>query len=179
MPNPAGAIDAVRGHRTKAEVAARKRAEEGLLTGQQLKEDPRVKENPVAHTVFLQTKKLMAAIGRDDALYGAQINRYALLTAECAEYENRGLYFWKQLKDFQEKKNDLISKEEMSYGEAIKIEQTYQANILSMDRQVQQKRKMLFDIEKENCMSVASSLRSIPKTPDKSVVNPILEALRS
>ena len=37
--------------------------------------------------------------------------------------------------------------------------------LLDVDRQIQAKRKMLFDIEKENAMTVASALRSIPKAP--------------
>lgn len=176
-PIPAAMLKDAAGHRSKAEIALRKKAEEGLLTGQKLKEEPSVKKNPLAHASYLKTKKLLSAIGKDDALYSAQVNRYAMLTAECADFEAKREYFWQQLQDFQEHKKDLIKDDEISYAESVKIEQHYQNNILAMDRQVQQKRKMLFDLEKENCMSVASSLRSIPKVPDKSS-NPLLEALK-
>ena len=43
-------------------------------------------------------------------------------------------------------------------------------------RQIQAKRKMLLDIEKENIMTIASSLRSVPKKAEKKM-NPLLEAL--
>lgn len=174
---PASMLKDAGGHRTKAEIAMRKKAEEGLLTGQKLREDASVKRNLLAHEAFLKTRRLLSAIGKDDALYSAQINRYAMLTAECSDFEEKREYFWKQLQEFQEQKRELIKNEEITYAESVKMEQHYQNNILAMDRQVQQKRKMLFDLEKENCMSVASSLRSIPKTPDKSS-NPLLEALK-
>ena len=38
---------------------------------------------------------------------------------------------------------------------------------LAYDKQVMNKRKMLFDIEKENIMTVAGALRSVPKSPKK------------
>jgi len=177
MPTPSKSIDNTTGHRTKAEKAMRKEMEQGLLTGAKLKEDPSVKDNPTAHETFLKTKKLLAAIGRDDALYSAQINRYAMLMAECADFEEKRAYFWNELKEFQQQKQVLIDAEQIKFTDGVKIEQGFQNSILAMDRQIQQKRKMLFDIEKENCMSIAASLRSIPKTPEKAN-NPLLEALR-
>ena len=51
------------------------------------------------------------------------------------------------------------------------------ASMLSIDKQIQTKRKMLLDIEKENVMTIASALRSIPKkVEDKD--NPLLKVLR-
>ena len=51
-----------------------------------------------------------------------------------------------------------------------------QKNMIALDKQVQTKRKMLLDIEKENIMTIASSLRSVPKKTDKKK-NPLMEAL--
>ena len=53
-----------------------------------------------------------------------------------------------------------------------------QKNIVSLDKQIQAKRKMLLDIEKENVMTIASALRSIPKKEDKEADNPLLKVLR-
>lgn len=39
-------------------------------------------------------------------------------------------------------------------------------SMIEIDRQIQQKRKMLLDIEKENVMTIASALRVIPKKPE-------------
>ena len=38
-----------------------------------------------------------------------------------------------------------------------------ESNLLALDKRIQDKRKMLLDIEKENIMTVAAQLRSIPK----------------
>ena len=51
------------------------------------------------------------------------------------------------------------------------------SSILSIDKQIQSKRKMLLDIEKENVMTIASALRSIPKKQEKED-NPLLKVLR-
>lgn len=181
MPTPTKPAAVVRAdgkaHKSKAELAARERAEAGLLTGRKLKEYPETRDIPAAHEAFKRTKRLLAAIGKDDELYSAQVNRYARLTAECEDFEKKREYFFAQLEDFESKKNDMIEAEEITYKDAVTIEQRFQNSLLAMDRQVQQKRKMLFDLEKENVMSVASALRSIPKTAD-SAPNPLLEALK-
>ena len=39
-------------------------------------------------------------------------------------------------------------------------------SMLAIDKQLQSKRKMLLDIEKENIMTITSALRSIPKKVD-------------
>ena len=48
----------------------------------------------------------------------------------------------------------------------------------AIDKQIQSKRKMLLDIEKENVMTIASALRSIPKKEDKETDKPLLKVLR-
>ena len=52
---------------------------------------------------------------------------------------------------------------EMDIEDYIKLQNETSKMLLSFDRQIQAKRKMMFDIEKENVMTIASSLRSIPK----------------
>ena len=52
-----------------------------------------------------------------------------------------------------------------------------QASLVNMDRDLQSKRKMLLDMEKENIMTIASALRSIPKKVTESK-DDLLEALR-
>ena len=67
-------------------------------------------------------------------------------------------------------------KGEMNYPEYISALDKLQKNLVNLDKQIQAKRRMMFDIERENVMTIASSLRSIPKkaTPKK---NPLQEAL--
>ena len=51
-------------------------------------------------------------------------------------------------------------------------------SMLAIDKQIQSKRKMLLDIEKENVMTIASTLRCIPKKENKELDNPLLKVLR-
>jgi hypothetical protein len=53
-----------------------------------------------------------------------------------------------------------------------------QNSIISLDRQIQSKRKMLFDIERDNAMTIAAALRNIPKKAEKNQ-NALLEALNA
>lgn len=165
-----------RSHRTKEELRQREKAEASLLTGIPLKENKEVRENALAHKEFLRISKLLKKIEKNDDLYGAVINRYCVLYAETKEFEEKRERFYTQLCEFQEKSEELLEREEMTYKEYYTIEATMQKNLISLDRQVQAKRKMLSDIEKENVMTIASSLRSIPKKPEKKK-NALKEAL--
>lgn len=70
----------------------------------------------------------------------------------------------------------MIDEEEMTVKEYYNLELGMQKNLVSLDKQVQAKRKMLLDIEKENIMTIASALRSVPKKTEKKD-NPLLAAL--
>lgn len=157
-------------HRTKAEMRQREKAEEDLLTGKKLKESQEVKNNELAHREFLRIKKLLAEIGKNDDLYSGVINRYCMISAECREFEEKRESIYRRQEEL-EKRSD-----EMEIDEYIKLQNETSKMILSFDRQIQAKRKMLFDIEKENVMTIASALRSVPKKPEKKK-NALREAL--
>ena len=57
-----------------------------------------------------------------------------------------------------------------------RLEVQMQNAILSVDKQIQSKRKMMFDIEKECAMTISAAMRSIPKAP-AAKKNPLLEAM--
>ena len=165
-----------RSHRTKAELRAREKSEKSLLTGVTLKETKEVKENEVAHKEFQRIIKLLKKIEKNDDLYGAVINRYCILYAETKGFEEKRERMYSQLCEFQEKMQGMIDRGEMAAREAYNIELSMQKNIVALDRQVQAKRKMLADIEKENIMTIASALRTIPKKQEKKT-NALMEAL--
>jgi hypothetical protein len=165
-------------HRTKAELEQREEGEAALVTGKQLSERPEVKSNPTAHKEFLRVNRLLKAIGKNDAIYGSVINRYCMLQAECLYFEEKRESFYKDIQELVEDKERLIDSEEMSLDSYYKMKNNMQKQIIALDKQVQAKRKMLLDIEKENIMTIAAALRSIPKQPDKEP-NPLLEALKS
>lgn len=165
-----------RSHRTKRELRQREKEENALLTGFSLKESIEVKKNITAHKEFLRISKLLKKINKNDDLYGAVINRYCVLYAETKEFEQKRERFFDQLCELQERKLELLENEELTHKEFYQIEASMQKNLVALDRQVQAKRKMLADIEKENIMTIASSLRSIPKKVDKKT-NPLKEVL--
>lgn len=157
-------------HRTKKELRTRKQAEESLLSGTMLKESKEVEGNPRAHKEFLRVRKLLSGIEKSDDLYGSVINRYCLTLAECADFEEKREHAQKLMDKLEERSG------EMEFKEFLKLQDGLAKQLISYDKQIQAKRKMLFDIEKENVMTIASALRSIPKTPEKKN-NALKEAL--
>lgn len=168
-------------HRTKAELAVRKQAEEKLLTGFKLKEKPEVKQNEVAHQEFKRIEKLLKSIEKNDDIYGNVINRYCLLQAECRDLEERREEFYEMMSElrstFQECTVDMPATERapllMEFARELA---RMSASMINCDKQIQAKRKMIFDIEKENMMTAAAALRNIPKKPETKS-NALLEAL--
>ena len=171
-------------HRTKAELEQRKKAEESLVSGVRIKEAPEVRENEEAHKQFRRVKKLLDAIGKGDELYGATINRYCLIDAEIKQLEQDRIYYADMMREMREDLHEQKDKlaRPVDYIELLadvgRSMAKITASINAIDKIIQQKRKMMLDIEKESVMTIAASLRSIPKTEEKAS-NPLLEALRS
>lgn len=164
-PKPAKVI-AMEGksHRTKAELNLRKQGEESLLTSEKLKERNEVNQNGVAHKEFLRVKKLLEKIEKNDALYEPVINRYCMIQAECKELEERRETLSTIISELKAEINELPEQEKAEFlnqltRNIVKIADQMNA----CDKLLAQKRKMLFDIEKENIMTIAAALRSIPK----------------
>jgi hypothetical protein len=156
---PTKPLSLVGGHRTKAEKAVRAKAESALLTGQTMREWKSTEDSPVAHKHFIRIRKLLKAIGKNDALYESAINRYCVLLAEVAGFERMML-------ELQTLIDDLAARrDEMELDDYIQRMMGLNDQILKTNQAIQAKRKMLLDIEKENIMTIASSLRSIPKKP--------------
>nr|WP_295678799.1 hypothetical protein [uncultured Lachnoclostridium sp.]DAE05621.1 MAG TPA: hypothetical protein [Siphoviridae sp. cthL03] len=163
-------------HRTKKELNQRKQGEEALSTGVAMKERPEVKSNPIAHKEFLRLNKLLKEIQKNDAINELVINRYCMLVAECFDFEEKRESFYRDIQELVNDKDKLIDSEEMSLSAYYKMKYNLQTTIINLDKQVQSKRKMLLDIEKENIMTIASALRSIPKKTETKT-NALLKAL--
>jgi hypothetical protein len=164
-------------HRTKAELAKRKEEERKLLTGQEIKERKEVKGNKDAHREFLRLRKLLRSIGKDDALYEPVINRYAMLQAECRDFEEKREVFLRNMQDLQEKREELLEGGDVSLKEYFRMQNEFARRLVDLDRQVQGKRKMLLEVEKENVMTIASALRNIPKKAEEGE-DPLIRALK-
>ncbi len=168
-------------HRTKKELKLREKGEASLATGVAIRERPETKNNPVAHKEFLRINKLLKNIEKNDSIYEPVINRYCIIQAECKEFEERREELYKlihELKEtFKEATLDVEPEEKTMLLLDFSREMAKLSNtMISLDKQLQTKRKMLLDIEKENIMTIASALRSIPKKEEKAT-NKLLEAL--
>lgn len=163
MARPSKSADVLseegKSHRTKAEIEQRRQAEKAVLTGRKIREFDRIKADPVAHKEFLRVQKLLQAVGKDDALYEAIVNRYAQIVGEVAFFEDQRESAARTIDQLEDDKSELEP------DDYYKMITGARKQLLDVDRQIQAKRKMLFDIEKENAMTVASALRSIPKAP--------------
>lgn len=169
-------------HRTKAELNQRKQEEKALSTGVAMKARTEVKNNPTAYKEFKRVNSLLKNIGKNDAIHELIINRYCIIVAECEDLEKKRENCYKMIERldeyFEEEIDNAPSQERAKlirsymseYNDALK-------SLLSCDTCIQSKRKMMLDIEKENIMTIAAALRSIPKKADDSK-NPLLEALR-
>ncbi|NBI63690.1 hypothetical protein D3Z38_11640 [Clostridiales bacterium] len=150
-------------HRTKDELRQRREAEKALITGKKLKEWPEIRENKVAHKEFLRVQKVLESIEKFDEIFAPVVNRYCLLQAECKDFEEKREVFYQNVRNLEEEWQR--DPEEMSQSEYFKLLSQMEKVLIDCDKQVQAKRKMLLDLEKEMCMTVASALRSIPKKP--------------
>lgn len=172
MARPSKAVSARTGHVTKREIKSREFAEQAVLTGQPLREQPQVAEDAIAHAEFLRVHEILIAIGKDDALYENVINRYCTLKSECCEFE-------KMRKLWLNKMSDVEHDPELDSETRYKLTAMMQKSVLDADSRVQQKRKSMFDIEKECAMTVASALRSIPKSAAQPKENPLIGLINS
>ena len=176
MPRGSKAVSAAKGHRTKAEISAREQAEQDMLSGKKLAEFPAVKGDPAAHAEFKRVAALMRAIGKDDALYSAAVNRYAELSSEIAQIQQDAARF-RGLMDSLKQKFDESDPDSDDITAFAKAYSGMLAQVNKLDDKVMQKRKMMGDIEKENCMTVQAALRSIPKETGKKDDSPLMKIL--
>lgn len=148
---PPKALGLVTGHLTNAQKEARAAAEKSMSTGKPMKKWPKTKENPLANKLFGKLAAAYTAIGMNDAMHEAVINRYCIITAECEALETRQ----KALRAEQENQD------------AEKTAQLESA-IAKIDAALNVRRNMLLAIERENLLTIASKLRAVPKKPQES-----------
>lgn len=148
-------------HRTERELQQREEAEKSLLTGRPMSMQKGLSAK--AKKEFIRVKELLSLIDKDDALYEGIINRYAQIKSEI---DNMSIRIKKQ-QSLLKAVAKAYAENEISFEMYFQSTQKAETLILSLDRQIQSKRKMLFDIEKENVMTVAAALRSVPTFRDK------------
>lgn len=164
-------------HRTKAELNQRKQGEEALSSRVAMKVRSEVKNNQIAYKEFKRINLLLKNIQKNDAIYELVINRYCMIVAECADMEVKRENIYEQATRLEEKLEELGMNASFDDLKSVTNALSYiYGSMIALDKQIQSKRKMLLDIEKENVMTIAAALRSIPKSPENKK-NPLLEAL--
>lgn len=167
-----------RGHRTKAELNMREKAEEDLLSGKPLFEREEVKKDKIAHKEFKRIKQLMTAIKKNDALYAPALNRYCMLFSEermlKMMYDKLNTLLTGLEEQFENIKGDLNYKETK---DLIKQLASFTRQVSTLDGLIMQKRTAQGKIESDNCMNVAAALRTIPKEVGKEEKDELLKVL--
>lgn len=177
MAKAAKSADALAMKISKKELAARKAAEAALQTGSALRERPETKKNAVAHAEFVRLNKLLSGIEKNDAIYEAVINRYCMMLAECVDLQDKREEVYRTASKLRDQL-DLVGENcnIKDFNEAAKNIQLIYKTLVDIDKQIDSKRRMLLAIEKENIMTMASALRSVPKKPETKE-SPLLKAL--
>ena len=147
--------------KSKAEIEQRKKGEESLLSKVKMREFPETKANPKADLEYKRISKLMKKIEKDDDLFSAVINRYCMLKAECDEIKERSETLYGTIQQLQRQWES--GESELEEKEYFNLQAKLTAQYLSAEKSLSPKRKMLFDIEKENLMTIAGSIRCVPK----------------
>ena len=171
---PAKPIELVKGHRTKAEIETRKKAEQEILTGSALREWPEVKADPIAHKEFMRLRKLLKTINYNDDLWGTMINTLAKLKAEEHQFIEQQV----KLREMMDQLQDIYSKGEMEFIDYLDRQTKLTGKINDLDGKIMAKRKMTLDISKENIMTIQGALRSIPKKPEEKKESQMAEFLK-
>ena len=150
---------------TKADMKVREEAEKSLATEESFKEWTNTKTNKVAHKEFLRLKRMFRKINKDDSLLEGIINRYCLIHSECFDFETKLQKTDAMIVKLEEKYDELDT-DGSTFNELREFATSISGltkQVIYLDKQIMAKRKMLLDIEKENIMTIAAQLRSIPK----------------
>lgn len=161
-------------HRTKKELATREAAEKSLLTGKQMIETAELKSNPIAHKEFLRVRGLLKLIEKNDEIYGAATRRYCLNRSRLVEADQEVERLRKELAELRDSRKEFLDADDIAeyYRLITRMEDT----ITKKEQISKSYRAEMTDFEKENCMTIKSSLRVIPKQPE-SKSNALKEAL--
>ncbi|MBQ9082274.1 MAG: P27 family phage terminase small subunit [Clostridia bacterium] len=168
MPRAAKSADALTGHRTKDELTQRKNAEKAAMTGKKMKIAAETKSDPAAHAEWKRIVSLMNKLDKNDDIFSAVMNRYCQLFGEIQACIVQKTEVQRLLKKTEEAFDNVMETYEGDdvVGQMLRI--TKQINDLlrqqaAIDARIMSKRRMRMDIEKENAMTVAASLRTLPK----------------
>ncbi len=179
-PKPAAVLrEEKKSHRTKRELEQRQEQESALLSGKKIFARAAVKNNEIARKEYNRLHAVMKSIHKDDALYAPMLNRYCELYAEEVQLKEDAIHLRTLLKDLEAAYAARKQKSEKAIIEFTKQSANLLRQLNALDAQIMAKRKMQNEIEKENCMTVAAALRTIPKeAAKKEETDPLIAILK-
>lgn len=160
MPRPTKTISAIqtekRTHLTKREIAHRQAAENSMLTGYKIKETHEVKADSIAHKEFKRIKGLLAAINKDDEIYGAPTRRYCINLSKLAAIDEKIDRLRDDIADIERNRDRIIK--ESSPADYTRLLIAFERIISKWERLAKGIRAEMTDYERNNCMTIKSSL---------------------
>ena len=170
-------------HRTKKELASRKQAESGMLSGAEISKFPETKADRKASKEFDRVTEILSAIGKNDRMYETIINRYCIMLSECRNIEKLKKEMEKNIKNLSKSFKENMLQATLTPEERAVLTSDFSKQIcklantmLKYDKEIDKKRTMLLAIEKETGMTMAAALRTIPKQEEKET-NALLQVL--
>lgn len=154
-------LSLVQGHRTKAELEVRAKAEKELSTDEKLRPSAAVKNNPAALRYYNRIKKILSVVNLDEAFFENVVSRYCLLLAEHDELVASRNKTTELLEDLYS------HKEGMDFLDFLQKVGDIDEMARRQDRVLAKKRDQLLSIEKENMLTIQGKMRAIPKKPEK------------
>jgi phage terminase small subunit len=142
-------IALARGHRTKAEIELREKAEKSLYTGERFHELPQVAASTIAHREYSRLKRLYSKIPFVDALDQQIINQY------CLEVDNA---------DNMQK---ILTQLQLMTGQTDDFDKKLEifGQINRMQTALRQSKELLLKYGDRLLLNPATRIKSIPKTP--------------
>ena len=160
-------------HRSNKELQERAKNEKAAYTGITIKEHPEVKSSEVAHKEYLKIIKILNAVNKNDASFENIVNRYCEIVSEIDDLRNSKESIKKSLSVIESKINDGDENVSKLFSSQTNLTKT----LMSIDGKIDNKRKILFDYEKQLGFTIDSASK-IVNTKTEEEVDPLLAALQ-
>ena len=143
---PGKRLELIEGHLTKAQIAARREAEEALSGGMKMRMSAAVKNDKLARKYFARLAEIFEKIDMCDAAIENVINRYCMM---LSEYDHLA----EMLAD---------ARAVMEQGTGAEDDAAFE-KVAALEVLLRKLRDQMLAIEKENLLTAQSKIRAVPK----------------
>ena len=161
-------------HRSNKEINEKLKNEKAVFSGTPLKEREEVKNNPKAHKEFLNIKKILDNIGKNDNTFQGIVNRYSELMSEVDDLREQREGVKRSLEIIETK---ILESTDASVSKLFSNQNALNKTLMEISKQIDAKRKMINTIERDLCLTIDSASRTI-STKTEEDEDPLLAALQ-